>query len=169
MVPEDWMPRCSMKRIIVHWTAGRGKASGLDKAHYHLMIEGDGKLVLGKHSIEDNASTREGDYAAHTRACNTGSIGVALCGMMEARESPFDPGDEPINEVQWGTLIEVLKDLCGRYQIEVERETVLSHAEVQPTLGIKQSGKWDIARLPWDDSIRGALAVGDLMRKQVKE
>jgi hypothetical protein len=50
----------------------------------------------------------------------------------------------------------------------VDRKTVLSHAEVQQTLGITQKGKWDIARLPFDDSIKGAIAIGDQMRGLVK-
>lgn len=43
---------------------------------------------------------------------------------------------------------------------------MLSHAEVQTTLGIRQSGKWDVARLAFDPSVVGAKAVGDLFRKR---
>jgi hypothetical protein len=40
------------------WTGQRGyKASSLDKAHYHVLIEDDGNLVKGTHSIQDNVST----------------------------------------------------------------------------------------------------------------
>jgi hypothetical protein len=47
------------------------------KEHYHFIIEGDGTVIKGDHDISDNVSTADDDYAAHTRACNTGSIGVS--------------------------------------------------------------------------------------------
>lgn len=168
VVPADWMPWAKMQRIIVHWTAGTNKASGLDRAHYHILIEGDGELVRGTHSIADNASAADGVYAAHTRGCNTGSIGVSLCGMAGARESPFDRGDHPITRTQWEMLPKVLADLCRRYAINPSPTTVLSHAEVQKNLGIAQAGKWDITRLPFDLSTVGAKACGDQFRAATK-
>lgn len=168
-VPADWMPWAKMQRIIVHWTAGTNRASALDQSHYHLLIEGDGLVVRGTHSIADNENTRDGKYAAHTLNCNAGSIGVSLCGMAGATESPFKAGKSPINEVQWQKLILVLADLCRRYAINPSPTTVLSHAEVQKNLGIAQRGKWDIARLPWDSSAKTAAAVGDRFRAEVKK
>lgn len=47
------------------------------------------------------------------------------------------------------------------------RRTVLSHAEVQPTLGIRQRGKWDIAWLPGMAKPGDPVAVGDRLREQV--
>ena len=167
MVPMVWMPWAQMERIIVHWTVGRHEANSTDRAHYHLIIEGEGNLVRGVHSIVANESAADGDYAAHVSGLNTGSIGVSLCGMLGAKESPFDAGSFPITRKQWDVLPMVLADLCRRYAIPVTRQTVLTHAEVQPTLGVKQRGKWDITRLPWDDGVRGALVVGNQMRAAV--
>lgn len=164
VVPADWMPWCKMQRIIVHWSAGANKASALDKEHYHLIIEGDGHLVRGDRSIADNVSTADGVYAAHTLNCNAGSIGVSLAGMAGAVESPFAPGRTPITVQQWRMLPGVLADLCRRYSINPAATTVLSHAEVQGTLGIKQKGKWDIARLPFEPALIGAKAIGDQFR-----
>ena len=45
----------------------------------------------------------------------------------------------------------------------VTPKTILSHAEVQGNLGIKQNGKWDIARLPFGHLV-GAKAIGDDFR-----
>jgi hypothetical protein len=163
-VPADWMPWAKMQRIIVHWTGGASTASGLDLEHYHVLLEGSGKLVRGKRTIKDNETSADGVYAAHTKGCNTGSIGVALCGMAGAREHPFDRGSHPITREQWDVLPSVLADLCRRYAINPARTTVLSHAEVQGTLGIKQNGKWDIARLPFDITAVGAMAIGDRFR-----
>lgn len=164
VVPADWMPWAKMLRVIVHWTAGAHKASSLDKEHYHIMIEGDGNLVRGKHSIADNVSTADGVYAAHTKGCNSGSIGVSLCGMAGAKESPFDRGNQPLTQAQWQKLPRVLADLCRRYAINPRRTTVLSHAEVEKTLGIKQAGKWDIRWIPGAVGLLAAKDVGDRFR-----
>ena len=165
VVPADWMPWCKMQRIIVHWNAGSQKASALDKKHYHILIQGDGSLVRGDRTIADNVSTADGVYAAHTLNCNAGSIAVALLGMAGAKQSPFDPGKSPITRAEWDKLPAVLADLCRRYAINVTPRTVLSHAEVQGTLGIKQKGKWDIAILPFDTSLNTAKKVGDAFRR----
>lgn len=157
-----------MRRVICHWTAGAGRASDLDLAHYHRLVEYDGKIVHGKEAIEDNIVTSDGDYAAHTLRLNTGSIGVALCGMRGAKEQPFHPGPSPITELQFEAGCKLIADLCVEYGIPVGRKTVLFHAEVEPTLGVKQRGKWDIARLPFKPEIRGAIPVGDYMRARVK-
>lgn len=168
IIPADWMPWAQMQRIIVHWTGGANRASARDRKHYHLLVEGDGKLVQGDHPITANAAPIRGSYAAHTLNCNSGSIGVALCGMAGAVESPFDPGKSPITMQQWAALPQVLASLCRRYSIPVTPATVLSHAEVQATLGIAQRGKWDIARLPFDPALKGAKAIGDQLRAAVR-
>ncbi|MCT8970569.1 amidase [Microbaculum marinisediminis] len=169
MIPAHWMPRARMERVIVHWTAGGHRASEFDREHYHVLVEGDGHLVRGARSIEDNARPIRGAYAAHTRNCNTGSIGVSLCcmGGRDVRESPFHAGRWPMTAEQWSAMIRAVADLCRAYDIPVSPETVLSHAEVQPNLGIKQRGKWDITRLAFDPSIVGAKACGDRMRAGV--
>lgn len=148
LVKAEWMPACGMKRVIVHWTAAGHRASANDRTHYHLLIEGDGTVVLGTHSIDCNETTKE-PRASHTRNCNTGSIGVAVCCMAQAREQPFDPGPSPMTRVQWDTMAQVVAELCQRYQIRVSGRTVLAHGEVQETLGIAQLGKWDPMVLPW--------------------
>lgn len=167
IVPPDWMPSCTMARVIVHWTAGTYTANADDREHYHILIEGDGKLIRGKYTIKDNVSSADGVYAAHTRNCNSGSIGVSLCCMAGAVESPFNAGAYPMREVQFDTLAEVVANLCANYKIQVTPQTVLSHAEVQGTLGIVQAGKWDYTRLAFDPSISGAKACGDRLRAMV--
>lgn len=167
-VPMDWMPWAKMQRIIVHWSAGANKASALDRKHYHIIIEGDGTLIRGDRTIADNASTADGVYAAHTLNCNSGSIGVSLAGMAGAEQNPFRAGKSPITRAQWEALPKVLADLCRRYTIPVLPQTVLSHAEVQGTLGIAQRGKWDIAILPFDQSLNTAKKVGDAFRAATK-
>jgi hypothetical protein len=155
-----------MKRIIIHWTAGSYIASSLDRQHYHRLIQGDGSVIDGHYPISANRNTSDRDYAAHTRGLNTDSIGVALCAMAGATESPFREGAYPIKKAQWAALFEVLRDLCEQYNLLPSERTVLTHAEVERVFAIKQSGKWDIRVTP-GGSLVTAKEVGDLIRKQV--
>jgi len=169
LVPADWMPDCAMKAIIIHWSAGAYTASESDKEHYHIIVESTGKLVRGDYSIKANVSTSDADgYAAHTSQANTGRIGIAVACMAGAIESPFNPGKYPMLESQWLTLAKVAAELCHKYKIAVTPTTVLSHGEVQKNLGIPQSGKWDINKLPWEPSMSYQQA-NDLFRGYVKE
>jgi N-acetyl-anhydromuramyl-L-alanine amidase AmpD len=168
IVPEKWMPACQMKGIITHWNAGAHKASELDKEHYHLLIEDDGRLIRGDHEISDNLNTGDGDYAAHTRGCNTGYIGVSLMCMGNAVQSPAYYGKWPMTKKQWETMALVCADLCERYQIPVSPTTVLGHGEVGKYLGIPQRGKWDPLALPWRPEL-GMYAVGELFRDEVRK
>ena len=149
-----------MERIICHWTAGAYSANATDLNYYHILIEGDGELRRGVYSIKDNVFTGDGKYAAHTKNCNTGSIGVSLCCMAGAVENPFNAGKFPMTETQWHTLTAVVAELCHAYSIPVTSGTVLSHAEVQGTLGIAQSGKWDYTGSPLSPRCRAPRPAG---------
>lgn len=172
LVPAEWMPAAEMKRIHLHWTGGSYTASSLDKEHYHFLIDGDLRLIRGKHPVTANLviGSKSSDlYAAHTKGANTGAIGISICSMAEAEDRPGRFGKYPLTEAQWQRAAEAIAELCKRYGIPVTDKTVLTHAEVQPNLGIKQNGKWDIARLPFNQSLVGAKACGDDLRRRVKE
>ena len=156
-----------MKRIILHWSAGRHVVSDLDKEHYHFIVGGDGKVVMGNYSVSANEAPIRGGYAAHTLKCNTGSIGIAMAAMVGAVERPFNAGVAPITTVQLWAFCALAKKLAVQYKIPITRETVLTHAEVQPTLGIAQRGKWDICWIPGLTEPRRAVEVGDTIRKMI--
>lgn len=158
-----------MKRIIMHWSAGTYEVSEADREHYHKMVDGDGNVHNGEHNIEDNESTSDDDYAAHTKSLNTGSIGVALCAMAGAVQSPFDVGDYPITDVQLHAFANLIAELAKEYEIPIGRTTVLSHAEVEPTLGVKQDGKWDIMWLPGMVKPDNPVKVGDAIRSMIDD
>ena len=166
-IPTAWLSPCAMKRVIAHWSAGGHKVSEIDREHYHIIWGGDGIPVRGDHAISDNVTAGDGDYAAHTGGCNTGSIGVSLACMAGAVESPFDTGRFPMTARQWDAMIEASPSSASSTGFPVTPQTVLSHAEVQKTLGIRQRGKWDFTRLSFDPSVVGAKACGDRMRSEV--
>lgn len=167
-IPDEWLPDVRMEAIVLHWTAGSYACSELDKEHYHFIIEGNGNLVVGDHSIADNVNVADHDYAAHTRSFNTRVIGVSMCAMADAIERPFNPGSFPLTRKQWEKAAYVLADLSERYRIPVDKEHILSHAEVQPNLGIRQRGKWDIAILPFDRTFNTPRECGDEMRRMIR-
>ncbi len=87
--------------------------------------------------------------------------------MAGARERPFDPGRAPITPWQVCQLARVTARLCRDYDIPVSRWSTLSHAEIQPALGIPQRQKWDITWLPGMPGPADPVAVGDRLRDLV--
>ena len=100
---------------------------------------------------------------------NTGWIGCSQDAMAGAKQSPLDWGTHPITWEGIDALLEITWDLCEEYDIPVSRWTTLSHAEVQPTLGVKQKWKWDYTVLPGDTTSRDPIQVGDELRKRMVE
>lgn len=158
-----------MKRIIMHWTAGGHEVGQTDREHYHEIVGGDGSRVAGIHRPEANINLRTGQYAAHTLALNTGSIGLSMAAMRGARETPFSAGDSPITRDQLRAFVEMVAEYALTYKIPVSRKTILTHAEVQPTLGVWQRGKWDITWLPGMERPGDAVMVGDGIRQLVAQ
>lgn len=156
-----------LHRIIIHWTAGAAGLIALEREHYHLIVGQDAKVHSGALKPEANADVSDGSYAAHTRALNTGSIGVAFDAMANAVEAPFHPGPWPISSEQVSAMAELVADLCETYWIPVSRYSVLTHAEVQPTLGVWQRNKWDVTWLPGMSAPGDAVEVGDLLRARI--
>lgn len=155
-IPPAWLSKCKMQRIVVHWSGGSHQVSDSDREHYHIIIDGAGNLVRGEHDISDNRRGLRfltGRYAAHALNFNAGSIGLALAGMQGAQENPFKPGSQPINEIQWNLAAASAAQLCDFYNIPVTYQTVLQHGEIEANTGVRQRGKWDCCRLPWEPGL----------------
>lgn len=167
LIPESWKPAAKMSRIHLHWTAGNHIPNAVDRRSYHILVRGDGELVRGDRPISANAKGSGVKQASHTLNANTGAIGVSLCCMKGAKEVPFKAGSQPMTQVQWDVGMQVLEELADAYAIPITSKTILTHAEVQPNLNIKQKNKWDIVRLAFDPSIKGFKDVGDHMRSEV--
>ena len=158
----------NLKRIIGHWTAGEDENQVDDVRHYHFIVTRDGRRVRGVYTPEDNIICSDDVYAAHTLGCNTGSIGIAMDAMRGAVERPFFEGPAPITEIQLKEFCKWIAELAKKYDIPVTRETILTHAEVEPTLRKKQRGKWDICWLPGMVKPLGPVLVGDRIRGMVR-
>lgn len=158
-----------LSRIHWHWTAGAEGVIDLEKEHYHYIIDASGAVVEGKLAPEANGDPITGDYAAHTLNANTGAIGIAIDAMANAVERPFSWGTEPIKQAQVEAMAQLTVLLCREYWIPVSKYSTLSHAEVQPTLGIRQRWKWDISVLPDMSAPGDPVEVGDRLRAMVRE
>lgn len=158
-----------MKRVIMHWTAGTNKISPIDKQHYHEIVDGNGQRELGNLRPEANLDISDGNYMAHTRGLNGGSIGLAMAGMHGAKDRPFNAGKYPMTAKQLTAFVAMVAEYAETYNIPITRQTVLTHAEVQPTLGVPQRGKWDIAWLPDMTGPVDPVAVGDRLRQMIKD
>lgn len=163
------MTDVKMQRIILHWSAGSNSVGQSDMDHYHYIVDGNGRTFAGRYAVKDNANTADGKYAAHTKNCNTGAIGIAMAGMFNAVESPFHPGPFPLNAAQLDVFVKLAAELARKHGVPVTRTTVLTHAEVQPTLGIAQRGKWDITWLPGMKKPGKPVEVGDDLRAMILE
>ena len=157
-----------MKYLTMHWSAGSHKFGGSEKKHYHFAVDGNGQVHAGQFKPEDNEHCTQGTYAAHTGKANTGNIGVALCAMAGAKENPFNPGKYPIKEDQLQAFIELVADLAISHGIPCTRQNILTHAEWEPTNGVKQRGKWDITWIPGMDKPGGPVQVGDVLRARIE-
>ena len=158
-----------MKRIVMHWSAGTGVVNGTELKHYHYVVDQDGVAVPGTHPVEANIPPlRSGSYAAHTYKLNSHSIGIAMSCMAGATERPFSWGTHPMSEKQVDALCRLAASLCTKHSIKVTPQTILTHAEVQPTLKVKQRFKWDITVLPGMNKPSDPVLVGNELRKRIK-
>ena len=115
-----------MKRIIIHWTAGTYSPNSVELEHYHYLIGFEklpserGIIHTGKCKPEDNLCCTDGSfYAAHTGGGNTGSIGVAICGMLGFQDIKHI-GNYPIKPIQMEVCYELCAKLCHQYNIPIQ-------------------------------------------------
>ena len=155
-----------MKRIIIHWTAGTLQPNSTDYQHYHFLINGDGLILKGKYKPEDNLNCRDGIYAQHCGGGNTGSIGIAVCGMngFKNRENI---GKYPLTKVQCEKLFLEVAKLCKTYNIKITPDTILTHYEFGKKYpNTSSAGKIDIIFLPPYPTIKQE-DVGNFIRNKV--
>lgn len=156
-----------MKRLIIHWTAGAAVPNCHEKECYHYLVDNLGKIHEGVFKPEANENCKTGLYAAHTGGGNTGSIGIALCGMMGFKDKK-NLGNYPITRVQFEAAMQLCSVLIKKYGIQISKNTVLTHYEFGK-LNPKTSsaGKIDITYLPpfpWLEK----EDIGDFIRTKIR-
>lgn len=158
-----------LHRIHWHWTAGAYGDIAMERRAYNGLIDQHGNRVDGDFRFEAQARYQVGKAASHTLNFNTGAIGLSCDAMAGAVERPFSPGSAPLTEDQiWG-LCEWTAELCHAYDIPVSRYSTVSHAEIQPTFGVRQRWKWDFMWLPGMKTTDDPIRVGDRLRAMTTE
>lgn len=137
-----------LRRIIIHWTAGTGQPNCTEYEHYHYLVNADGVVIKGKYSPEDNENCNDGEYAAHTGGGNTGSIGLALCGM-NGFVSRSKVGRYPLNKEQCERFFKLIAQVASKYKIPIDPTHVMTHYEFgKKNPKTSSVGKIDIVYLP---------------------
>ena len=156
-----------MKRIIIHWTGGTSVPNSHEIECYHYLVDGLGKIHMGKFEPIANEVCKTNLYAAHTGGGNTGSIGIALCGMFGFKDK-HNIGNYPITKVQFEAAMQLCAKIAQKYEIPVSKTTIITHYEFGITHPKTTSaGKIDIIFLPpysWvakDD-------VGEFIRTKIR-
>jgi hypothetical protein len=144
-----------LTRIHMHWTGGGHTANATDRKSYHVVIEGSGKEII---------CHPEAARLAHTLNANGGAIGISMACMAGAVERPFSWGSAPMISAQLHGMAKAAARLARQYDIPITRYSVLTHAEVQPVLGIKQRNKIDIMCLPGMNEMQDPIKIGDKIR-----
>lgn len=133
--------------------------------HYHFLIDKDGVIHEGKYKPEDNENCSDGRYAAHTGGGNTGSIGVALCGMM-GYTSPQDAGLYPLTPKQVEAGFKLCATLIKKYNLQLSN--VITHYEFGKLHPESTSaGKIDITYLPSYPDVK-AEEMGGFIRSKIR-
>ncbi len=156
-----------VKRVIIHWSAGRYYPTAFEKRYYHYLIDFDGKTVKGNYSPEDNDNCKDKHYAAHTGGGNTGSVGICICAMA-GFVSNSTCGDYPITRKQFEACMKLTAEICQKYNIPITEDTVMTHYEFgKKNPKTTSKGKIDIIYLPpfpW----LGKNDIGQFIRTKVR-
>ena len=157
-----------LKKITLHWTAGRNKPSSHELECYHFLIDSTGNIYRGKYSPEDNINTVDGKYAQHCGGGNTGNIGIAFCGCYVPSGVSVKNTQFPLTRVQLETGFQLCAKLCKKYNIPITKQTVFTHYEfglLHPNTS--SAGKIDITYLhPFP--AENKQTCGDFMRNKIK-
>lgn len=157
-----------MKRIIIHWTGGANKPCSTDIEHYHYIIDSEGAVLNGKFKPSDNENCKDGKYAQHCGGGNTGSIGVAMCGMYTPKNTPLKQTKYPLTKIQCERCFKLIAELSKQYHIPINPQSIMTHYE----FGLKHpetssKGKIDIIWLPpYGDMNAGE--IGNFIRSKAR-
>lgn len=148
-------------------TAGAYKPNATDLAHYHYLIDDEGKVYEGNFKPEANLNCQDGVYAAHCGGGNTGAIGVALCGMA-GYKSPQNVGKYPLKQIQFERAYKLCAQLCKKYALDINPITVMTHYEFgKRNPQTSSAGKIDINFIPYNPTLKPD-EVGDFIRGKVR-
>lgn len=158
-----------VRGIVWHWTAGSHGIIELERKSYNALFDNQGNWYDGGATAQEQVhyDWRNGIGVSHTKSMNTGWLGASVDAMAGATEFPLNWGSNPVTWEGIDAMLDWTMEQCEEYDIPVSPWTVLSHAEVQQTLGVTQKWKWDYKVLPGYDRSVDARIVGDILRDRM--
>lgn len=130
-------------------TAGTYNPNQKDLLHYHFLVDAQGHVHNGVYTIQDNENCVDGVYAAHTGGGNTGSIGIALCGMYGYKDRK-NIGNYPLTARQLEAAWSLGAKLAKQYKLNLsDPMTIQTHYGFgQRNPKTSSAGKIDITFMP---------------------
>ncbi len=175
---DAWRPDVPgrIERIYTHWSA-YDYEKVFPAYHFCVAIEpGVGIVVVNTHDVRENMreiyGSPERPYAAHTRSRNSYALGISIMAMQDA--TPQDFGAYPLTEALIDALCTVGGRLAAFYDVPVDADHVMSHAEAAMCdgyFGTAEDQRWDIARLRPSPQLlepREAIDVGEELRERIR-
>lgn len=159
-----------LHRVQWHWSASKYAVTAFDLKHYNVVHDFEGNTYDGGARPEHQANYdwRRGVGVSHTKNANTGAIGECVVAMHGATGWPLNQGDFPLTWEGIDAMLRSSIDHHHNFDIPITPYSMLSHAEVEPTLGIAQSGKWDYMTLPDGTKIMDPVECGDFLRERMR-
>jgi len=181
-----------INKIYLHWTAGRYDQFFND---YHICIDGDGVA----HKMADFETK-----LAHTWQRNSNAVGIALCCCYGAKLDKIRVEKNPVTykskemrcsksefieeyikyRVDWGyypptkeqilSMAHCVADICKQYNLPVNKDTVMTHAEVADMdgYGLHDNDpdlRWDLLKLSTTGNVPGGDVIRDMAKVLIRE
>lgn len=166
---QDLFDLSGLHSVVWHWTAGSKGIVSVERRAYNALVDEEGGVHDGEFRPESQATYAVGRAASHTLNANSHRAGISMDCMAGAKERPLNWGSHPMTENHITGMLEETGLWCRRFGIIPSKFTTLSHAEVQPTLGIKQRFKWDVTCLPGMKAVDDPVKIGDHLRERLQD
>ena len=157
----------SLSKICLHWTAGSNKPCDTDLKAYHFLVDTNGRIYPGTHKPEDNLNCKDGNYAAHCGGGNTGCIGISCCGMykfdLKSKQTKY-----PLTQKQVESMCNKVAELCIKYEIQINENSVFTHYEFGQTHPKTSSyGKIDFTYISYLPNLQKER-IGNYLRNKIQ-
>ncbi|MHB8146858.1 MAG: hypothetical protein ACYDGM_06285 [Vulcanimicrobiaceae bacterium] len=170
------LPKGRIERLYTHWSA-HDYESVFPAYHFCIAATPDGRiLVVNTHDVRENmrdiSHSPDRPYAAHTRGRNSFALGLSMMAMQGA--TPHDFGEYGLTQPLIDGLCSVAAQLANIYEIPIDAEHIMSHAEAalhDGYFGAAEQQRWDIARLVAEARplvSRDAIETGERLRERMR-
>ena len=121
--------RSATNKIIIHHTGDGDESTDPDAKTIHGWHQKNGWAGIGYHFVirKDGSIERgrpEETVGSHAQGSNNDSIGIHVGGAFDKCQP---------TEAQIGSLVNLIRDLCKKYNIPVDRKHIIGHREVNQT------------------------------------